>query len=54
MDGFSAWKTGLGKKSKAAGRLKNDYRNADLRDTAGRKADYDTDSFYHSVHLGVG
>jgi hypothetical protein len=37
-----------------AGGLHNDYRNSDLRDSMGRKADYDSFSAYYGIHAGVG
>ena len=37
-----------------AGGVHNEYDSADLRDTSGRKAKYDSSSAYYGVHLGVG
>lgn len=36
------------------GRLHNEYTNDDLRDSVGRKASYDSDFLYYSLHLGTG
>ena len=37
-----------------AGGLHNNYKNGDLRDNMGCKADYDSDSAYYGFHLGAG
>jgi outer membrane autotransporter protein len=37
-----------------AGRLENDYGSAGLRDARGRKAKYDAESAYASLHAGLG
>jgi len=37
-----------------AGGLHNDYRNSDLRDLNGRRADYDSFSPYYGIHAGLG
>ena len=37
-----------------AGGVHNDYKNGDLRDAMGRKAEYDSDSAYYGFHLGTG
>ena len=36
------------------GGLRNEYRNDDLRDGMGRRAEYDSDSPYYGFHLGTG
>ena len=36
------------------GSVHNDYSSDDLRDAAGRKAEYDTDSTYYGLHAGAG
>lgn len=36
------------------GKLYNEYRNGDLRDSLGRRASYDSDSLYYGLHLGSG
>lgn len=40
--------------SARAGGLHNDYRNDDLRDVNGRRADFDTTTPYVSLHAGLG
>ena len=37
-----------------AGGLHNDYRNSDLRDLDGRKANYDSFALYYGIHAGLG
>ena len=37
-----------------AGGLHNEYKNGDLRDAMGRKAQYDSDSAYYGIHVGSG
>jgi autotransporter-associated beta strand protein len=37
-----------------AGRVRNEYSSADLRDATGRKADYDSSSAYYGLHFGAG
>jgi outer membrane autotransporter protein len=37
-----------------AGRLHNDYRNGDLRDAMGRRAEYTSSSPYYGFHIGAG
>jgi len=36
------------------GEVRNDYRNDDLRDSHGRRAEYDSESLYYGFHLGSG
>jgi len=40
--------------SARAGELHNEYESSDLRDAAGRSAEYDSSSAYYGVHLGTG
>jgi hypothetical protein len=37
-----------------AGGVHNEYDSSDLRDAAGRKAEYDSSSAYYGFHLGTG
>ena len=37
-----------------AGKVHNDYDSSDLRDSLGRKANYDSSSAYYGLHLGSG
>ncbi|MDR1424505.1 MAG: autotransporter domain-containing protein, partial [Azoarcus sp.] len=37
-----------------AGRVHNEYSSADLRDSQGRKADYDSSAAYYGIHAGAG
>lgn len=37
-----------------AGKTHNEYDSSDLRDAAGRKADYDSSSPYYGLHFGTG
>ncbi|GFM33250.1 membrane protein [Desulfovibrio subterraneus] len=40
--------------SARAGKLHNEYESSDLRDAAGRSAEYDSSSMYYGAHLGTG
>lgn len=40
--------------SARAGKLHNEYESSDLRDAAGRSAEYDSSSLYYGAHLGTG
>ncbi|MDL2207259.1 autotransporter-associated beta strand repeat-containing protein [Desulfovibrio sp. OttesenSCG-928-M16] len=40
--------------SARAGRVHNDYDSSDLRDSNGRKADYESSTNYYGLHLGTG
>ncbi|MDR1396189.1 MAG: autotransporter outer membrane beta-barrel domain-containing protein [Desulfarculales bacterium] len=43
-----------GEASLRAGGVHNQYDSSDLRDSTGRKADYDSSSAYYGLHLGAG
>jgi outer membrane autotransporter protein len=36
------------------GRVESEFSSSDLRDTNGRKADYDSESLYYGLHFGAG
>jgi outer membrane autotransporter protein len=36
------------------GRVESDFSSSDLRDSMGRRAEYDTESLYYGLHLGAG
>jgi outer membrane autotransporter protein len=36
------------------GRVRSGYSSSDLRDSEGRRAEYDTENLYYGLHLGVG
>jgi hypothetical protein len=43
-----------GETSIRAGGIHNQYNGSDLRDSSGRRADYDSSSAYYGLHLGAG